>query len=89
MAEVGANTPSGTIGGIGNARSFDAVTGSKVWEFDSVAQPGQPGHDTWEGDSWENRLGANAWPFYFSMDEERGLVFLPLASSFFNPTWAK
>jgi glucose dehydrogenase len=77
---VGANTPSGTIGGIGNARAFDAVTGALVWEFDSVAQPGQPGHDTWEGDSWENRLGANAWPFYFSMDEERGLVFLPLAS---------
>jgi quinoprotein glucose dehydrogenase len=77
---VGANTPSGTIGGIGNARAFDAVTGALVWEFDSVAQPGQPGHDTWEGDSWEDRLGANAWPFYFSMDEERGLVFLPLAS---------
>ena len=77
---VGANTPAGTIGGIGNARAFDAVTGAKVWEFDSVAQPGQPGHDTWEGDSWQDRLGANAWPFYFSMDEESGLVYLPLAS---------
>ncbi len=77
---VGANTPAGTIGGIGNARAFDAVTGAKVWEFDSVAQPGQPGHDSWEGDSWQGRLGANAWPFYFSMDEERGLLYLPLAS---------
>ena len=77
---VGANTPAGTIGGIGNARAFDAVSGAKVWEFDSVAQPGDPGHDTWEGDSWRGRLGANAWPFYFSLDEERGLVYLPLAS---------
>ena len=77
---VGANTPSGTIGGIGNARAFDARTGEKVWEFSSVAQPGQPGHDSWSGESWRGRLGANAWPFYFSMDEERGLLFLPLAS---------
>ena len=77
---VGANTPAGTIGGIGNARAFNARTGDKVWEFNSVAQPGDPGHDTWEGDSWQNRLGANAWPFYFSMDAERGLLYIPLAS---------
>ncbi len=77
---VGANTPRGTIGGIGNARAFDARTGEKVWEFGSVPQPGSVGHDTWEGDSWQGRLGANAWPFYFTMDEQRGHVYLPLAS---------
>jgi quinoprotein glucose dehydrogenase len=77
---VGANTPPGTIGGIGNARAFDARTGAKLWEFSSVPQPGSPGHDTWEGDSWNGRLGVNAWPFYFTLDEQRGLLFLPLAS---------
>ena len=77
---VGANTPPGTIGGIGNARAFDARTGAKLWEFSSVAQPGSVGHDTWEGDSWKGRLGANAWPFYFTIDEQRGLLYLPLAS---------
>ena len=77
---VGANTPRGAPGGIGNARAFSARTGDKVWEFSSVPQPGEPGHDTWEGDSWRDRLGVNAWPFYFSMDEERGLLYLPLAS---------
>jgi quinoprotein glucose dehydrogenase len=77
---VGANTPPGTSGGIGNARAFDARTGAKLWEFRSVPQPGSVGHDTWEGDSWKGRLGANAWPFYFTVDEERGLVYLPLAS---------
>ena len=45
-----------------------------------MAQPGEPGHDTWEGDSWKDRSGANAWPFYFTVDEQRGLVYLPLAS---------
>ncbi|MCY3965487.1 MAG: PQQ-binding-like beta-propeller repeat protein [Acidobacteria bacterium] len=77
---VGANTPPGAPGGIGNARAFSVVTGEKLWEFSSVPQPGHVGHDTWAGDSWRGRLGANAWPFYFTVDEERELVFLPLAS---------
>ena len=77
---VGANTPPGAIGGIGNARAFDAVSGAALWEFSSVPQPGEPGHDTWAGDSWRDRLGANAWPFYFTVDPERGHLYLPLAS---------
>ena len=80
LVVVGANTPPGTIGGIGNARAFDARSGERVWEFSSVPQPGSVGHDTWEGESWRGRLGANAWPFYFTTDAERGLVYLPLAS---------
>jgi quinoprotein glucose dehydrogenase len=77
---VGANTPAGPVGAPGNARAFDARTGAKLWEFSSVAQPGQPGHDSWEGESWKDRSGNNAWPFYFTLDEPRGLVYLPLAS---------
>ena len=80
VAVVGANTPPGTIGGIGNARAFDVRNGASLWEFDSVAQPGDVGHDTWAGDSWQGRLGANAWPFFFTADAERGLIYLPLAS---------
>lgn len=77
---VGANTPPKTPGGIGNPRAFDARTGAKLWEFSSVPQPGQVGHDTWEGDSWKGRLGVNAWPFYFTVDAARGLLYVPLAS---------
>jgi glucose dehydrogenase len=77
---VGANTPPGTPGGIGNPRAFDARTGAKLWEFSSVAQPGTRGNETWEGESWKGRLGANAWPFYFTVDVSRGLLYLPLAS---------
>jgi glucose dehydrogenase len=77
---VGANSPPGANGGIGNARAYDARTGAKLWEFSSVPQPGQVGHDTWEGDSWKDRLGVNAWPFYFTLDEQRGLLYVPLAS---------
>ena len=77
---VGANTPPGAVGGVGNPRAYDARTGAKLWEFSSVAQPGDVGHDTWEGDSWKGRLGANAWPFYFTLDEQRGVLYVPLAS---------
>jgi glucose dehydrogenase len=77
---VGANTPPGQPGGIGNARAYDARTGAALWEFSSVPQPGSVGHDTWAGDSWRGRLGANAWPFYFTVDAELGLLYLPLAS---------
>jgi quinoprotein glucose dehydrogenase len=77
---VGANTPQGAVGGIGNPRAYDARTGAKLWEFSSVAQPGDVGHDTWDGDSWKGRLGANVWPFYFTVDEQRGLLYVPLAS---------
>lgn len=77
---VGANTPRGAIGGIGNPRAYDARSGAKLWEFGSVPQPGNMGNDTWAGDSWQGRLGANAWPFYFTVDEQRGQLYLPLAS---------
>jgi len=77
---VGANSPPGAIGGIGNPRAFDARTGAKRWEFSTVPQPGSVGHDTWQGDSWKDRLGVNAWPFYFTVDEARGIVYVPIAS---------
>lgn len=77
---VGANTPRGASGGIGNPRAYDARSGDSLWEFSSVAQPGDPGHDSWAGDSWRERLGANAWPFYFTVDAERDLLYVPLAA---------
>jgi glucose dehydrogenase len=78
---VGANTPPPPATASGNARAFDARTGAKLWEFSTVPQPGTPGHDTWEDDSWKNRPGLNAWPFYFTLDEQRGLVYLPISSA--------
>ena len=80
LVVVGANTPPGTRGGIGNPRAFSAISGRKIWEFNSVALPGEPGHDSWQYRSWENRFGANAWPFYFTVDTGTDLLYLPLAS---------
>jgi quinoprotein glucose dehydrogenase len=63
----------------GDVRAFDAVTGKLAWRFHTVPRPGEFGHDTWEGDSWKDRGGVNAWSI-LSVDTERGIVFLPLTS---------
>ena len=64
----------------GDSRGFDARTGAKLWEFHSVPQPGELGHETWEGDSWKDRSGTNAWGWYLTMDEKRGILYMPLGS---------
>ena len=63
----------------GDIRGFDARTGKLVWRFHTVPRPGEYGHNTWEGDSWRERGGTNAWST-MSADEERGMVFVPLTS---------
>jgi quinoprotein glucose dehydrogenase len=63
----------------GDIRAFDVRTGRLVWRFHVIPRPGEFGHDTWEGDSWVDRGGANAWSV-LSVDLERGMVFLPLTS---------
>lgn len=60
-------------------RAFDARSGKLAWEFRTVPPPGQPGHETWAGQSWRDRTGVNVWSV-ISVDAERGLVFLPIGS---------
>ncbi len=67
----------------GHIRAFDVHTGREVWRFRTVPSPGDVGHDTWAGDSWVNRGGANAWGG-FSVDVQRGLVFAGLGSAAFD-----
>ena len=40
--------------------AYDPKTGERLWRFWTVPGPGEPGHDTWSGDSWE-RGGAPTW----------------------------
>jgi membrane-bound PQQ-dependent dehydrogenase (glucose/quinate/shikimate family) len=63
----------------GDVRAYNVRTGRLAWTFHTVPRPGEVGHETWEGDSWKERSGANVWSM-MSVDEERGLVFLPIGS---------
>ena len=74
---VGEQAPS--LGLYGDIRGWDAVTGKLLWSFHTVPRPGEPGIETWEGDSWKSRSGTNMWSF-FTVDIERGIVFVPTGS---------
>jgi alcohol dehydrogenase (cytochrome c) len=50
----------GEFGVRGFIDAYDARTGKRVWRFWTVPGPGEPGHDTWSGDSWKTG-GAPAW----------------------------
>jgi quinoprotein glucose dehydrogenase len=77
---IGSAVPEGpSRGPSGMIRAFDVRSGQLVWRFHTVPQPGETRHDTWEGDSWKDRTGVNAWSV-MSVDPEHGMVFLPLGS---------
>jgi PQQ-dependent dehydrogenase (methanol/ethanol family) len=41
----------------GQFGAYDAKTGKEVWKFWTLPGPGEVGHDTWEGDSWQHGGG--------------------------------
>jgi glucose dehydrogenase len=62
----------------GDSRAFDARTGKLLWEFHTIPRPGEVGHDTWGGDSWKDRGGTNVWSMTMTVDEQRGIVYMPV-----------
>jgi len=54
----------GSSGGEGRVRgfiaAFDVVTGREAWRFWTIPAPGEPGNETWSGDSWKTG-GAPVW----------------------------
>ena len=81
---VGGLVPEETPRGpAGDVRAFDVRTGQERWRFHTVPRPGEDGHDTWPADGWQRRTGVNVWSS-MSVDEERGLVFLPIGSASYD-----
>jgi alcohol dehydrogenase (cytochrome c) len=50
----------GEYGMRGFIDAYDAETGKRAWRFYTIPAPGEPGNETWSGDSWM-RGGAPAW----------------------------
>jgi alcohol dehydrogenase (cytochrome c) len=50
----------GEYGIRGFIAAYDAATGKEAWRFNTIPGPGEPGHDTWEGDDWKTG-GAPVW----------------------------
>lgn len=67
----------------GFVRAYDVYSGKTVWTFHTIPQPGEFGFDTWEKESYKQVGGTNAWAG-MSVDEQLGIVFIPLGSPAFD-----
>jgi len=76
---VGASVNEVPLGPPGDTRAFDAITGRTLWTFHTVPRPGEVGHETWLDNGWENRSGTNVWAFSMTVDEARGILYMPVA----------
>lgn len=63
----------------GYIRAYDIRTGELKWTFHTIPHPGEKGYETWPPDAWKYVGGVNCWGG-MSLDEERGMVFVPLGS---------
>ena len=63
----------------GDIRAYNVVTGKLTWTFHTVPRPGEFGYTTWPKNAYKYVGGANVWS-EMSVDEKRGIVYLPLGS---------
>ncbi len=64
----------GEFGIRGFVDAYDAATGARRWRFHTVPGPGEPGHETWTGESWRTG-GGPAW-LTGSYDRESDLLYV-------------
>ena len=75
-AHVASLRPSSMSNVPGYIQAFDAETGEPRWVFRTIPKEGEFGYETWEDGSAEYTGNAGVWP-PFTVDEERGIVYLP------------
>jgi len=63
----------------GYVRAYHAVTGKLLWTFHTIPRPGEYGYETWPKDAYQYAGAANVWS-EISIDEKRGIAFLPVGS---------
>jgi alcohol dehydrogenase (cytochrome c) len=73
----------GEYGIRGFVAAYDARTGKEAWRFYTVPGPGEPGNETWGGDSWK-RGGGSVW-VTGSYDPESNLTYWGIGNP--GPDW--
>ncbi len=73
----------GEYGIRGYIAAYDAITGEEAWKFYTIPGPGEPGHETWEGDDWKYG-GASVW-VTGSVDPDLNLTYWGIGNP--GPDW--
>jgi len=73
----------GEYGIRGYILALDAKTGKEAWRFYTIPGPGEPGHESWAGDSWKTG-GASVW-VTGSYDPDTNLTFWGIGNP--GPDW--
>ena len=73
----------GEFGIRGFIAAYDVETGEQAWRFYTIPGPGEPGHETWEGDDWEHG-GASVW-ITGSYDADLNLTYWGIGNP--GPDW--
>ena len=68
-----AGSAAGDYGLNGWLDAYDAMTGERLWRWHTIPRPGEPGNETWAGDSWKTGGGAT-W-LSGSYDPELNLLY--------------
>jgi quinoprotein glucose dehydrogenase len=67
----------------GHIRAYDVCAGKIAWTFHTIPYPGELGAETWPPDAWMYIGAANCWAG-MSLDERRGVVYVPTGSAAFD-----
>lgn len=73
----------GEFGIRGFVVAYDVETGEEAWKFYTIPGPGEPNHDSWEGDDWQHG-GAPVW-ITGSFDPELNLTYWGVGNP--GPDW--
>ena len=76
-------TAGGEFGIRGFIAAYDATTGNEAWRFYTIPAKGEPGNETWSGDTWMHG-GASVW-VTGSYDPELNLTYWGIGNP--GPDW--
>jgi alcohol dehydrogenase (cytochrome c) len=58
--------------------AYDPATGKRLWRFYTIPGPGEPGNETWKGDSWKE--GGSATWLTGTYDPDLNLLYWPVGN---------